>query len=580
MAPENPLAEIDRLDPILSRVTEGITIQEPSGRLVYANPAGLALIGFTELEELLDAAPGEVLDRFQLLHEDGTPLERDELPGRRALLGEVSPPMVLRFRVKATGEERYAVVRSEPILEADGRVAQVVNTFHDVTDEKQASQALRFLSEAGAVLSASLDYEETLRNLARLTVPVFADWCAIDVLDDEGGVQRVVIHHSDTAKLAFAEEFRSRFPPNPDAPTGVHSVMQTGRAMLAPEVTEEQVAASPDAERYGPEYVELMRQLGIRSAIVAPLLAGERVIGAITLVISESHRSYGQRDLSVAELLGARAGLAVQNARLYREAADAVTLRDRFLQVAAHELLTPVTIVRGYAQSLERLVERQREAAPGSTTITLQAARLGRTVRQVDRASERLTQLVGDLLDVTRLHSGSLVPVPRPMNLSAVVRSTLEGVNVQQTEGRYATNVDLSFDLPEDGDIVGTWDETRIEQVLFNVLDNALKYSSDGDAVNLRLWLDGDEARIDVSDTGLGIPADQLEAIFQPFHRTRDANVRAAGMGMGLAVCREIVNRHGGWIRASSPGSEQGSTFSIGLPGASLSAAMVGVEPA
>ena len=330
MAPENPLAEIDRLDPILSRVTEGITIQEPSGRLVYANPAGLALIGFTELEELLDAAPGEVLDRFQLLHEDGTPLERDELPGRRALLGEVSPPMVLRFRVKATGEERYAVVRSEPILEADGRVAQVVNTFHDVTDEKQASQALRFLSEAGAVLSASLDYEETLRNLARLTVPVFADWCAIDVLDDEGGVQRVVIHHSDTAKLAFAEEFRSRFPPNPDAPTGVNSVMQTGRAMLAPEVTEEQVAASPDAARYGPEYVELMRQLGIRSAIVAPLLAGERVIGAITLVISESHRSYGQRDLSVAELLGARAGLAVQNARLYREAADAVTLRDRF----------------------------------------------------------------------------------------------------------------------------------------------------------------------------------------------------------------------------------------------------------
>jgi signal transduction histidine kinase len=299
----------------------------------------------------------------------------------------------------------------------------------------------------------------------------------------------------------------------------------------------------------------------------------------MTLVISESNRRYGPRDLSVAELLGVRAGLAVQNSRLYHEAAESVTLRDRFLQVAAHELLTPVTIVRGYAQSLERLVGRQRETAPGSTTISLDAARLSRTLRQVDRASERLTQLVGDLLDVTRLHSGSLVPVPRPMNLSAVVRSTLDGVNVQQIEGRYGTNVDLSFELPEDGDIVGTWDETRIEQVLFNVLDNALKYSSKGDAVNVRVWLDGDEARIDVSDTGLGIPADQLEAIFQPFHRTRDANVRAAGMGMGLAVCREIVNRHGGWIRASSPGSEQGSTFSIGLPGASMSAATVGVEP-
>jgi PAS domain S-box-containing protein len=579
MAREDHLADIRDLDPVLSRVSEGITIQEPGGRLIYANPAGLALIGFDRLDELLEAAPGEVLDRFELFHEDGSPLDRDELPGRRALLGEVSPPAMLRFRVKATGNERYAVVRSEPILDADGRLLQVINTFHDVTEERQTADALRFLYDAGAVLSTSLDYEETLRNLARLAVPVFADWCAIDVLDDDGGVQRVGIHHIDPAKIALAEEFRSRFPPNPDARTGVYSVMQTGRALLIEEVTDEQLRDSPDAERYGAEYVELMRRLGIRSAMVVPLLAGDRVIGAMTLVISESNRRYGPRDLSVAELLGVRAGLAVQNSRLYHEAAESVTLRDRFLQVAAHELLTPVTIVRGYAQSLERLVGRQRETAPGSTTISLDATRLSRTVRQVDRASERLTQLVGDLLDVTRLHSGSLVPVPRPMNLSAVVRSTLDGVNVQQIEGRYGTNVDLSFELPDEGDIVGTWDETRIEQVLFNVLDNALKYSSKGDAVNVRVWLDGDEARIDVSDTGLGIPADQLEAIFQPFHRTRDANVRAAGMGMGLAVCREIVNRHGGWIRASSPGSEQGSTFSIGLPGASMSAATVGVEP-
>jgi signal transduction histidine kinase len=295
-------------------------------------------------------------------------------------------------------------------------------------------------------------------------------------------------------------------------------------------------------------------------------------------VQAESGRRYGPRDLSVAELLGVRAGLAVQNARLFHEAEQAVTLRDRFLQIAAHELLTPVTIVRGYAQSLQRLVARQTDESPADATVTLDAARLQRSVGQVERASQRLTELIGDLLDVTRLHSGSLVPVPRPMNLSNLVRSAIEGISVQQAEGRYSTGIALSFDVPVDADIVGTWDETRLEQVVFNVLDNALKYSSDADAVSLRLWLEGDEARIDVHDTGLGIAADQLESIFMPFHRTADANVRASGMGMGLAVCREIIDRHGGWIRAASPGIGQGSTFSIGLPGASLSAATIGVE--
>jgi PAS domain S-box-containing protein len=578
VAPDDLTRGVRGFDAILARVGEGISIQDPSGALVYANPAALDLIGFGSLAELLTTPIANVLDRFELFHDDGTPLSPDQLPGRLALRGETPAPVLLRFRTRSTGEERYATVRSEPIRDESGALLYVLNTFHDLTDEKHTERSLRFLADAGAVLSSSLDYEETFRNLTRLAVPVLADWCAIDVLDPDGEVRRVGIHHSDPRKVALAEEVQRRYPPDPDSPTGVYAVLRNGSSLLAEEVSDAQIAESAEAQRFGVEYVDIIRRLGLRSFIVAPLLAGDRVIGALTLVQAESGRRYGPRDLSVAELLGVRAGLAVQNARLFHEAEQAVTLRDRFLQIAAHELLTPVTIVRGYAQSLQRLVARQTDESPADATVTLDAARLQRSVGQVERASQRLTELIGDLLDVTRLHSGSLVPVPRPMNLSNLVRSAIEGISVQQAEGRYSTGIALSFDVPVDADIVGTWDETRLEQVVFNVLDNALKYSSDADAVSLRLWLEGDEARIDVHDTGLGIAADQLESIFMPFHRTADANVRASGMGMGLAVCREIIDRHGGWIRAASPGIGQGSTFSIGLPGASLSAATIGVE--
>jgi PAS domain S-box-containing protein len=564
---------------ILAHVSEGITIQVPGGALVYANPAALELVGFDSLDELLETPIADVIDRFDLFDEDGARLSPGDLPGRAVLRGEIRPPVELRFRVKATGEERYAVVRSEPIHDDAGALLYVVNTFHDLTEERHTERSLRFLSDAGAVLSTSLDYEETLRNLTRLVVPLLADWCAIDVLDAGGEVRRVGMHHTDPAKLELAGELQRRFPPDPDSPSGVHAVLRSGRSLLVEEVADAQIAESPEAQRYGAAYIEIIRRLGLRSVIVAPLLAGDRVTGALTLVLAESGRRFGPRDRYVAELLGVRTGLAVQNSRLYHEAEEAVALRDRFLQVAAHELLTPVTIVRGYAQSLQRLVARELEASPATAEISMDAARLQRSVGQVDRASERLTQLIGDLLDVTRMHQGSLVPVPRPMNLSALMRSAIEGIGVQQAGGRYPAGVLVHFELPPDGDVVGTWDETRLEQVVFNVLDNALKYS-EGDGIRVRLWLEDDEAHIEVSDTGLGIPSDQLELIFEPFHRTGDANLAASGMGMGLAVCREIMARHGGWIRASSPGVGQGSTFSIGLPGASISAEMVGVEPA
>ncbi len=178
------------LDAVLDHVTDGVTVQDPSGRIVYANRAALPAIGFKSLEELLQAPSAEVLRRFELLDEGGKPFSLDQLPGRRALAGEAPPPVIVRYRPTGAEQERYARVTARPIRGVDGTVDYVVNTFHDITELKRGEQALRFLAGAGVALSTSLDYEATLRTVARLAVPAVADWCVIDVIDAEGGSHR------------------------------------------------------------------------------------------------------------------------------------------------------------------------------------------------------------------------------------------------------------------------------------------------------------------------------------------------------------------------------------------------------
>jgi len=568
------------LDTVLAHVAEGITVQDPSGRLIYANPAALHMIGFESFDELLATPTDQVVGRFELFHPDGSSMQPSELPSRAALAGERASSALIRFRVVASGEERYATVQSEPILDPDGSLLFAVNTFHDMTDATQTEGSLRFLAEAGALLSSSLDYRETLRRVARMAVPALADWCAVDVGEADGQVRRVAIYHADPTKLAVAEELRRRFPPDPDTPHGVHHVLRTGSSVIVEEVSEAQISESHDARRYGEEWLRLVRGLGLRSYIVAPMMSGARVIGALTLVAAESGRRYRAHDLAVAELLGVRAGLAIENSRLYREAEQAIKARDRFVAVAAHELLTPVTIVRGYSQALQRLVQRAASESADGESVTLEASRLLRSVQRVDVAGDRLTRLIADLLDVSRLERGSLAAEPRPMNLSALVASVVDGLRVQQAEGRYQRDLELTVDLPRDGDVSGTWDPTRLEQVLFNVLDNAMKYSLANGRIRLRLRVEHGEAQITVSDQGLGIEADELEAIFEPFYRASHANQQAAGFGMGLAVCREIVERHGGSITAVSEGRGRGTTFTIKLPGAHLKNDVAAEPPA
>jgi two-component system, OmpR family, sensor kinase len=258
----------------------------------------------------------------------------------------------------------------------------------------------------------------------------------------------------------------------------------------------------------------------------------------------------------------ARVGTHLALARLRREATRreqaaraeaeaAVRARDEFLSIASHELRTPVTVVKGVAQMLQRLIEKG----------TLDPERLARQLQTINRASDRLTVLVSDLLDVSRLQSGQFILRPAPVDLVTLIREVLER-RLDSVPAGYT----LTADLPADAVPVEA-DTTRIEQILDNLLDNALKYSPQGGAVDVRLTCAERVARVSVADRGIGLPADALEQIFEPFGRATNAVVQnLPGLGLGLYVCRRIAELHGGRLTAHSDGENRGSRFDLELP--------------
>src|SRR6266516_746076 len=304
----------DRLAVILRSVGDGITVQTPDGELLYANDAAARTLGFSATEELLVTPVKALMRRFEVLDEERHPLPLDELPGRLALAGETVERLVC-YRIVDTGEERWSVVRASPVRSADGSVELAVNVFHDITERKQAEDRSRFLAEASNLLGASLDYELTLRSLARLAVPRLAGQCIVDLIEDDGSIRSVAVAHADPERTELLREVRLRYPPTaPGHP--VQAALATGETQFLPQLDPEAVAAMAHDE----EHAEAIRRLGNTSGIVVPLLARGAMLGAITLGTVPPQPPYRPADIELAEELARRAAVAIDNARLYRSA--------------------------------------------------------------------------------------------------------------------------------------------------------------------------------------------------------------------------------------------------------------------
>jgi transcriptional regulator with GAF, ATPase, and Fis domain len=238
------------------------------------------------------------------------------LPGRRSLAEGVGSEVVVRFRVRATGEERWSAVKATPIKDPGGAVTMAINVIEDITHHKRAELAQRFLSESSAVLGGSLDMAQVLQHVASLAVPEVADWCAVDLVAN-GGLDRVALAHQDPAMVELAEKLQQRYPPDPRSDAGVSAVLRTGESQLYPEIPDELLRSGTQDE----EHYRLITEIGMRSAMVVPMVARGRSVGALTFVSGPSGRRFDEQDLELAEELARRCAIAIDNARLFSERA-------------------------------------------------------------------------------------------------------------------------------------------------------------------------------------------------------------------------------------------------------------------
>ena len=539
----HPLPGPPELATILLHAADAITVQAPDGSLVYANHAAAQSLGFESPEALLATPVREVMSRYEILDEDGAPFPIEQLPSRQALAGLAGPPTVVRFRDISGGEDRWSLVQAIPIPDDAGGVRLVINTFQDITLLKRTEQRLRVLADAGAVLGRSTDYQETLQELAHLLAREIADWCVLDVVESDPVATRLAVAHADPAKQQLAEEIQRRYPNQPDATDGVAEVIRTGTPLVIPDMSEETLrSAARDEEHY-----RLLREAGIGSVIIVPLRARGAVFGALTLVGSSPQRRFTEADLPLIEELARRAATAIDNARLLRDAHEAVQLRDDFLAMASHDMRTPLAVILANLQLARHRLRDPR----GPQTEAMQ------NLAAAERTTQKLTGLVGELMDISILRSGQPLPLSRePVDLGAVADSVAE--EYRRLTGEH----ELTF-RSEPG-IVGEWDPVRVERVMRNLMDNALKYSPNGGEIVIDVRAEEGWAVIEITDHGVGIPEDELPHLFEKFHR--GANTRnLRGTGLGLAGSRAVVQQLNGTIEVRSRLGE-GSTFQVRLP--------------
>ncbi|XXX80685.1 ATP-binding protein [Sorangium sp. So ce134] len=434
----------------------------------------------------------------------------------------------------------------------------------EAAERERALELPRFLDAASVVLADSLDYPTTLARVAQLAVPVLADFCLVDLIDEEEGTfRRVSVACADPSQAALAEEakrFTTSFDGSREHPPT--RVFIEREPLLVEHFTEEDMRAIAHDE----EHLRVIRAMGGRSYMCVPLARRGRLFGTLTFVAAQSGRRYSREDLSAAEELARRCALAVDNARLYKDAQSAIALRDEFLSIASHELKTPLTPLSLQIQILTR---RAPELCPDKERLAWLMDRLGLVRRQ----GERLRRLVDNLLDISRISAGRLALELEPVRLSEIVRQVVS----RFYEGGEIAESGSGVTVSADDDGAGNWDRLRLEQVVDNLVSNALKYGQ-GKPIEIAVTSTGSSATLAIADHGIGIAPEHIGRIFGRFERAVSAR-HYGGLGMGLYISKQLVEALDGSIEVSSvPG--EGSTFRVTLPLAGPSASGPGGRPA
>jgi PAS domain S-box-containing protein len=527
-----------RFSGIVELASDAIISVDEGQRIVVFNQGAASIFGYRP-EEIL-GRPLDLLLPPHARHAHKGHIEtfhRSPISSRR--MGQRTAISGLR----KNGEE-FPAEASILKLEVDDRRLFTV-LLRDISERVRREAGERFLAKAGAALASSLDPAETLRCIAEQTVAEIADFCLIDLVEGSDGTRHLEAIHRNPEQEALAEAIRS-LPVDGEGFPLVSTTLETGDPELVAVVTPEHLAE----QSRGQEHLRWLEKLAPRSYMAVPLVSGGRTVGALLCVRSGQGPGYDHEDLELAVELGRRAGIALENARLYRAARDAVQARDDVLGVVSHDLGNPLQAIFIGLEALERARGSRGEGRTGSAEYYLTAIR---------RSADAMERLIRDLLEVRRMEAGHLSLNPIPQALLPLVDEALE---VMDPLARVKA-VEIRNDLDPSGLPDVTVDPDRIQQVLSNLVGNAVKHTPEGGRVTISGEGENGEVRITVRDTGPGIPEEDLAFVFDRFWR--GSTGRGRGIGLGLAIARGIVKAHGGEIWAeSTPG--EGSAFTFTLP--------------
>jgi PAS domain S-box-containing protein len=529
-----------------------VYVQDSRGRIQLWSPAAERLFGWKESEVVGGSDP--------TIGDSGWVSAFDGSAGRAAVVD------LLEKRLHKDGRQLEVVVSVTPLETDSGMPTGVLTMASDATerlrahreqeelltreraareDAESTSRRLRVLAEASALLDGNLDYATTLGTLARLCVPALADFCVIDELEDDH-ISRLAYAHVEPEQEALLRR-------DPRQPLGhikgrhpAAQVMLTGESIWVREVDGELLATMASS----PAHLERLQRLQLHSLLVVPLASGGTVLGAVTLAFGPSRRRYTEADHAVAVELGRRAAVAVHTARLYRESRRAVRARERLLAIVSHDLRNSLATVLLNASAVVD--------SPATTDLD---PGVRDQLDWIARSAEQMNRLISDLLDASAIELGRLSVAPCRQRVETIVREAARTYGPLAAERRIDFAAELTGALP---DVLV--DAGRIQQVLGNLLGNAIKFTPPGGEIRLRSSVeDGREVRFSVTDTGRGIEREDLSEIFELYWQGSRDRAPRVGAGLGLGIAKAIIGRHGGRIWAESAAGN-GSTFSFTVP--------------
>ena len=531
----------EEIEEILDVLPIGIAIADDAlCTSTRMNRALHELIGGGEIHaSLRRPAPGPPLVKT---FRDGRLVTNEERPMYQAATRGSEVSGVALDLVRTDGTHLTLMEYAAPLFDAHNCVCGAIGIFMDITERRRIEEEHRFLAHASAFLSSSLDYETTLRALARLAVPMFGDYCAVDVLRDDGTFARVELVVDDPARVELGQALR-RYPPALNVEGPAVKAIKSGEPFVDNDTGPDKAARSAQ----NAEHLELLRQFGVRSFQMVPLRSRGRTLGLFTTG-SFGGRKYNEHDLALAQEVTARAALALDNAMLYRSLQEADRLKDDFLATLSHELRTPLNALLGWMHILKM---------PAADEASRK-----RALDSIERNARAQAMLINDLLDVSRAMTGKLAVESAPVDLSSVILAAVDAVRPAVRARNLEVNLSMGLLTRE---VSG--DAGRLQQVLWNLLSNAIKFTKPGGRIDIGVQERADTVEISVADTGAGIDAAFLPHVFERFRQADSSTTRAqSGLGLGLAIVKHLVDLHGGRVAVESPGLDKGSTFTVTLP--------------